>query len=263
METSDGEDFQDLLLRRLLHWFKHDFFTWVNEPSCDSCKSATQGRGMTPPTPDEIRFGGSRVELYQCLTCTKMTRFPRYNHPGKLLETRRGRCGEWANCFALICRAMGFETRYILDFTDHVWTEVFSVAKNRWVHADSCENAYDSPLMYEAGWGKSLNYVFAFTGYEVRDVYRRYTRKFDEVLGRRTQVPERWLSTLCQAMTNAMGAKISADVQTEHRDRRHTEDVEFLAVLFQDFQLKEAETAGRQSGSLQWRTERGEIGDRL
>ena len=48
----------------------------------------------------------------------------------------KGRFGEYANLFGLYCRAAGFETWYILDFTDHVWTEVYSSFLGRWIMAD-------------------------------------------------------------------------------------------------------------------------------
>jgi len=69
-------------------------------------------KGAAPPTEEDLRYGAHRVEAYDCRSCGRTTRFPRYNHPGKLLETRRGRCGEWANCFTLCCRAMGWDARY-------------------------------------------------------------------------------------------------------------------------------------------------------
>lgn len=45
------------------------------------------------------------------------------------METRRGRCGEWANVFTLFCRSLEWDTRLVVDKTDHVWTEV--CIKNR------------------------------------------------------------------------------------------------------------------------------------
>ena len=43
----------------------------------------------------------------------------------------------------------GYEARHVHDWTDHVWTEIFSDSAQRWIHVDSCEAAVDSPLMYE------------------------------------------------------------------------------------------------------------------
>jgi peptide-N4-(N-acetyl-beta-glucosaminyl)asparagine amidase len=111
----------------------------------------------------------------------------------KLLDTRNGRCGEWANCFTALCIAIGHDARFVLDWTDHVWTECYIKSEERWVHMDPCENAYDSPKMYERGWGKKLTYVLAFSLVEVVDVTHRYT--LNKVMNRmrRDQVPEQWL----------------------------------------------------------------------
>ena len=45
--------------------------------------------------------------------------------PGwSIMAVNIGRGGEWANCFVLCCRALGFDTRHVVDWTDHVWAEV-------------------------------------------------------------------------------------------------------------------------------------------
>ena len=173
--TGEAIGMEEMILLELLTWFKTDFFHWMDKPECSSCRGPTMSVGNTTPTAAELTWGGNRVELYKCSRCNNETRFPRYNHPGKLLETRVGRCGEWANCFTLCCRAMGLEARYVLDWTDHVWTEVYSPTQRRWLHADSTEMLCDKPLTYEAGWHKKLTYIIAFSCDDIQDVTWRYT----------------------------------------------------------------------------------------
>ncbi|XP_066934387.1 peptide-N(4)-(N-acetyl-beta-glucosaminyl)asparagine amidase-like [Clytia hemisphaerica] len=249
--------YEDCLLLEMLTWFKNDFFSWMNSPKCTRCESETKSIGMLQPSPDDLKWGAGRVEGYQCKVCGTQVRFRRYNHPQKLLETRTGRCGEWANCFTLCCRAVGLEARYVLDWTDHVWTEVYSKSKKRWLHCDSCENSCDKPLTYEAGWGKELSYVVAFSKDEVIDVTWRYTNKFADVMKRRNKVPEKWIIDMCQSITKELRYGATEAERQEFTTRHIKEIVEFISPKG----VKAEEQQGRQSGSTNWRSMRGEMGD--
>ncbi|XP_028673986.2 peptide-N(4)-(N-acetyl-beta-glucosaminyl)asparagine amidase isoform X3 [Erpetoichthys calabaricus] len=244
----------DFLLIELLQWFKGEFFSWVNNLPCSRCGGQTETAGSVPPSPDDLRWGAQRVESHYCSQCNFTTRFPRYNNPEKLLETKRGRCGEWANCFTLCCRAVGLDARYIWDITDHVWTEVYSTSQSRWLHCDPCENVCDKPLLYEIGWGKKLSYIIAFSKDEVVDVTWRYSCKHQEVLTRRTKAPESWLRKSVNELNSVRQRQFTSKRKSELLERLLMELVEFISPKTPN----PGELGGRTSGSLAWRVARGE-----
>lgn len=256
-EESDGIplDLKDMLLLELLKWFKLRFFKWMDSPRCDICGGTTRSIGMVEPTAEERRWEAGRVEGYACTSCNRNVRFPRYNHPGKLLETRTGRCGEWANCFTLCCRAVGFEARHVLDWTDHVWTEVYSDSQRRWLHCDPCENICDRPLLYEHGWGKKLSYVIGFSHEEVVDVTWRYTANPQNVISRRKECREDWLMDVIGRLNKEKRQRLSSERIRILEDRFPKELAEFLSIK----KIRDGEDQGRQSGSLGWRLSRGEM----
>ncbi|XP_030467016.1 peptide-N(4)-(N-acetyl-beta-glucosaminyl)asparagine amidase isoform X1 [Syzygium oleosum] len=256
-KPSKGE--RDLaFLIQLLYWFKRSF-SWVNAPPCEGCGSETAAQGMGRPLPSELLYGGSRVEIYRCKRCSRITRFPRYNDPVKLLETRRGRCGEWANCFTFYCRAFGYESRLVLDFTDHVWTECFSVHLGRWMHLDPCDGVFDKPLLYEKGWNKKLDYAFGIAKDGIYDVTKRYTKKWHEVLTRRNLITETSLSAVLAKLTKECRRSFTSQVLSalEDREKREMEAIERDLHAADDASVS---LPGRQSGDKEWRISRSETG---
>lgn len=270
-DAEDGDDtagakplsLEDAVLLRALRWFKREFFAWCDKPACKTCGfKDVRHEGMGEPTAEERAHDAGRVETYRCPLCQAVTRFPRYNDARKLLETRTGRCGEWANAFTLICRALGYDARWCLDWTDHVWTEVWSVSQNRWLHCDSCEDVCDKPLLYDKGWGKRLTYVVAFGKDEAVDVTRRYVADYAQCLERRTECHEGWLAATLSALTARLRAGRDGDEVTRLSTRDAT-DVDELSragahvppadVTFDDL-------PGRTTGSVAWRAARGELG---
>lgn len=253
----------DLVVKSMLRWFKQDFFSWVNNAPCSTCgNSSTSSAGMAEPTAAERPHAG-RVELYNCDVCGQVTRFPRYNDPAKLLDSRRGRCGEWAHCFLLMLRAAGYDARHVCDNADHVWCEYYSRAMGRWVHVDACEAAYDTPLLYEGGWGKALGFVLAASWHSHADVTRRYVlpAALAQLSTRRGGVPDQWvMQVLTQATT-----RLRSSLSLQQRRALAARDVaEMLQLLTLDgaagAEAAAADLPGRQSGAEAWRQARGETG---
>jgi thiol-disulfide isomerase/thioredoxin len=206
--------------------------------------------------------------VYHCPQCNDTTTtFPRYNSVHKLLETKQGRCGEYANLFGLVCRAAGFETRYVLDVTDHVWTEVR--VEDHWVMADGCEGVIDKPSMYQHGWGKQgLSYMVAIGIDHMVDVTPRYTRPYgsDELQSlRRAHTSSEQASQMILKQINTKLQQGMPKSRVQELERRMKLEEMELQHSKQATEWTPQEThdgRGRMSGSLAWTQSRGEAGQK-
>ncbi|KAA6362478.1 MAG: hypothetical protein EZS28_041995, partial [Streblomastix strix] len=118
-------------------WGKKTFtFVKFDKIKCDYCgndalihnrRQITQEDRQRVGIPLEWRC--TRVETYKCIACNQDNLFYRYNNPIQIMKEKKGRCGEFANVFTLICKSIGFHSRLVDDVSsgggDHVWTEIY------------------------------------------------------------------------------------------------------------------------------------------
>lgn len=253
---------QDCVIKGLLKFFKTEFFTWITTPSCSACGGETQIQSAQRPSEEELKKGARGTEIYRCkgsngdAACSHIERFPRYEDPGTLLEWRKGRCGEWANCFTLCCLALGSRARWVWNAEDHVWTEVYSERLKRWVHCDSCEQAFDQPQTYAVGWGKKMSYCLAFGSDGAQDVTRRYVRKEEQRLPR-TRGSEESLQRAIRDINDRCRAPADK-ARLEEEDE--AEEQELASYLVEPTPTAPEEERPRESGSTTWKEARGEMG---
>uniref|UniRef100_A0A034V3S8 Peptide-N(4)-(N-acetyl-beta-glucosaminyl)asparagine amidase n=1 Tax=Bactrocera dorsalis TaxID=27457 RepID=A0A034V3S8_BACDO len=237
---------RDLLVVELCNWFNTEFFEWVNQLPCRVCGSEESKLQRTQTE------GDIRVEVSFC--CGQETKFYRYNDVAQLLVSRKGRCGEYANCFTFLCRCLEYDARIVHSRFDHVWTEVYSETQARWLHVDPSDNVVDSPLMYQHGWKRPIDYVLAYSCDDMQDVTWRYVNNHKQTLKTRHLCGENELIATIIAIRKKRQAGLSAERVKALSQRAMLE----LFELTVQRQPTEGELKGRSSGSLAWRQSRGE-----
>uniref|UniRef100_A0A0E0I152 Rad4/PNGase transglutaminase-like fold domain-containing protein n=1 Tax=Oryza nivara TaxID=4536 RepID=A0A0E0I152_ORYNI len=107
-------------------------------------------------------------------------------------------------------------------------------------------------------WNKKLDYVIAISKDGVRDVTKRYTRKWHEVLSRRIITSEDTVPAILSSITGKYRSGLSIDGLTalENRDKKESEELSKAAYLEVDTSIS---LPGRQSGSVEWRKARLEL----
>lgn len=192
-------------LKDFLLWFRAQFPYYYSACLRESCGHEGRGPneylGSVFPTAEELTHRAGVTELNLCLCCKQVTRFPRFNALSKMLQTRRGRCGEYSVLVMKMLEVLGYRSRWVVDWADHVWAEVelpadghggygygAGASEARWVHVDPCEASVDENLLYQ-GWGKNATFIFAIgKDGPVVDVTAKYTSVSPEEVERRREM---------------------------------------------------------------------------
>lgn len=131
---------------------------------------------------DEVWYSLELPEILErftkMMTWDKSPELQRFSYVPTLIQTRNGRCGEWAQLFTALLYALGFSARIVVSLEDHVWTEVFNEGSTGWTHLDCTLGAprnMNAPLTYRDDFKHKGVKCLAIDVYgNVVDVTQRY-----------------------------------------------------------------------------------------
>jgi hypothetical protein len=94
-------------LKSFAVWFRDEFPYYYD--NCIFCKNKQSNfqYGSVYPTKEELSYHARITELYCCSICKETSRFPRFNSVHKVLDTRRGRCGEYSMLMLRMLNLLG------------------------------------------------------------------------------------------------------------------------------------------------------------
>lgn len=132
-----------------------------------------------------------------------------------------------------------------------MWTEVWSDHKQRWVHVDACEEAFDKPFLYTTGWNRRIAYCIAFSwDGGATDVTRRYVRERKMHGRHRDRCSEENLLFVIEEIRGLRRAKLS-EADRERLAREDEEEERQLKRLAGEYRAsRREEKRPRESGML-------------
>lgn len=216
-------------VKQITNWFSTQFFQRIKTPVCHACGGPTVFVGPVPIIQDEIPGHPIGAEFYKCHACGAGTRLARFTHPCAILKTKFGKEPEAVLGLASIFKYCGFQFRFVLiDASNHL-LEVYIPKLKRFVSVDPYANLVDSPLVYECGWGRQINWAIAYSDKECVDVTPRYTYSQEDLnLRRSKQNFSSWLTKMIsfRHQTFSYGAsdsykqiiKADKEAMMEHRE---------------------------------------------
>ena len=122
--------------------------------------------------------------------------------------------------------------------------------------------------MYEQGWGRVMTFILGLSDDGLVEVTPRYVKDWKVVNERRSERMIIKLQKIMEDINKKMEIGVS-DEEKKNREERRKNEIESFENKIKtalsgkeknkDDKVNDAEKIGRQSGSLEWRKNRGEI----